>query len=458
MRTLLGVETEYAVTGWDERGHPYPRGLIVQAMLAMARERLPSLIHEAGHGVFLGNGSRFLLDAGLHPEYATSECRDPWEVLAQIRAGDRIVRDLADLAKEACRGLATVSVFRANTSPGPPPASWACHENYFCANQPPARLLRSLVPHLVSRVIFTGAGGFRPDRPTPEFTLSPRAWFLVQVRSTEATEDRGIFNLRDEPLSTTGYWLHVVAGESVCSDLAVVLKVGTTALVAALADAGLISVVPVRLANPVSALHQFASDPSCRVQVTAQSGRSISAIEIQRHYLDAVVAHLDILPAWAKAVSELWRTQLDQLEADPRSARTVDWVVKLAMLERLVRDRATREALFEFDARFGELGDRGIHGQLMAQGLLGDRQVTEHEVATAVTTPPRRTRAWQRGQWVRRLAAESPHRLHLMCDWDSICDPVTGQVVPFGDPFVGEGTATAWLDPERSRQLSFGFR
>ena len=456
IRTLFGVETEYAVTGWDQRGNPYPRNVIVQSMLSGVRDRLPSLLHTEGRGFFLANGSRFLLDAGDHPEYATPECRDPWELLAHLRAGERIVKQLADFALDDRSGLATVSVFRTNTSPGPPPTSWACHENYYCANQPPARLFRSLMPHLVSRVILTGAGGFRPDRREPEFTLSPRACFFVRAGSDQSVEDRGIFSLRDEPLSQSGYRLHVVTGESLCSDVAILLKVGTTALVAALADQGLVLVLPIQLVNPVSALRDFAKDPSCRVRVACRNGTSISAIEIQRHYLGLAEAHLDILPDWAGTVCGMWRSHLDQLEADPRSARTLDWVIKLALLERSFRGRPAGHALFEIDARFGELGKRGIFDQLVARGVLGQPQVTEGAITAAVTTPPRRTRAWRRGRLVAELAVEPTRRMQVWCDWHEVLDVMTGQSVTLGDPFQGEGAEVSWAKPVRSEQLPLG--
>ncbi|MFN0178497.1 MAG: proteasome accessory factor PafA2 family protein [Gemmatimonadales bacterium] len=467
LRTLFGIETEYAISGWDLAGAPYPREPIATAMLAMARETMPSLRDFDGRGVFLGNGARFLIDAGQHPEMATPECLDPWEALVYLRAGDRIVHQLAEAAKAACPDLAVVSVFRTNTDLGPPPVSWACHENYHCAERDPVELEPWLIPHLVSRVILTGAGGLRPGASHLEYTVSPRAWFLVRSTGDGTTEDRSIFNLRDEPLGDAGYRLHVVAGETLCSEVANVLKIGTTALVVALADAGLLDARPLAVASPVGALRRFATDLTCRARVDRAGGRPISAIEIQRQYLDAAVAHLDRLPAWAGTVCASWRSHLDQLGADPRGARTLDWVAKLALVEGLADsvgatlgpgpgatslDGRGSAAIREFDARFGELGGRGVYDQLARRGMLGGRQVTDSEIATAMITPPRRTRAWHRGAAVREVSADPQRRADAECDWYTIYDPLGRGVADLEDPFVGAEDEPYWI-PQRPLEV-----
>src|SRR5699024_2733009 len=53
--------------------------------------------------VSLRNAARLYLDVGSHPEYASAECDDWWDLVAQDRAGDRI---FADLAAQANRRLA----------------------------------------------------------------------------------------------------------------------------------------------------------------------------------------------------------------------------------------------------------------------------------------------------------------------------------------------------------------
>ena len=52
-----------------------------------------------------------------------------------------------------------------------------CHESYLRAMHP-NRYTRDLIPHLVSRIIYTGAGGFNAFSPGIVPTLSPRVHHL----------------------------------------------------------------------------------------------------------------------------------------------------------------------------------------------------------------------------------------------------------------------------------------
>src|SRR5438105_1625393 len=79
-------------------------------------------------------------------------------------------------------------------------ATWGAHESYGCRPLPPG-CARQLVPHLVSRLIYTGAGGFANRSPGMEFSLSPRALHMERAVSSESTCQRGIFHTRHEPLT-----------------------------------------------------------------------------------------------------------------------------------------------------------------------------------------------------------------------------------------------------------------
>src|SRR5690625_5563955 len=80
----------------------------------------------------LRNAARLYLDVGSHPEYASAECDDWWDLVAQDRAGDRI---FADLAAQANRRLAEdgqdarIHLFKNNVdSEG---NAFGSHENYL---------------------------------------------------------------------------------------------------------------------------------------------------------------------------------------------------------------------------------------------------------------------------------------------------------------------------------------
>ena len=334
---LLGMETEYAVTGF-RRGVAGKGEHPAQGLLDAARRELPHLRDRGSpHGLFLGNGARLYLDTGLHPEYATPECVDPREVVRYVRAGDRV---LSALASHTCAtgvlGTQTL-VFRGNVDYSGAGTTWGCHESYMYRADPDT-MRDALIPHLVSRVVYSGAGGFDPFSPGLVFTLSPRVQHLRHIVSGDSTSDRGIYHTKDEPLCVGRYHrLHVICGESLCSDRAAWLKLGTTALVVALVDAGLTPGRRVQLSSPLAAFRTFARDPACRVVVPLVRRRRAGALAMQRAYLKQAETHLGapFMPAWAGDLCRDWRGVLDLLEHDvDRAATSLDWAVKRRLYAR----------------------------------------------------------------------------------------------------------------------------
>jgi hypothetical protein len=77
-----------------------------------------------------------------------------------------------------------------------------------------------------------------------------------------------------------------------------------------------------------------AGDVTCKKPLAMADGGSVTAVAIQRHYLDQAEAHLgdSFMPAWAAEVCHRWRAVLDQLEGAPGSIQqTLDWGIKLAL-------------------------------------------------------------------------------------------------------------------------------
>ena len=175
VRCLFGTETEYAVIALNENGDVLPTAYAVARLRARAvkRPNLPA----AESGVFLSNGGRFYVDVGNHPEYAAPETTDPWEAVRYSFAGDRLMAELAAEAALDAPRSAAVHVRKGNVD-YTTRATWGSHEN-FLHERPPTVVRPSLVSHLVSRIVFTGGGGFDPFAPdVPRFVLSPRALFV----------------------------------------------------------------------------------------------------------------------------------------------------------------------------------------------------------------------------------------------------------------------------------------
>jgi proteasome accessory factor A len=457
---LFGIETEYAVGGCSAEGMTIDPAHVAFAMLDLARARVA---HLAGprDDLFLQNGGRFYIDCGGHPEFATPECLDPGDAVRYVRAGDRLMAMLADTIERHWWPGARVSVFRSNVDYSNAHATWGCHESYLYRGAR-ANLASSLLPHLISRVVFTGAGGLAMTHEGPRFTLSPRAAFFAAIDSTDSVWNRGILNGRDEPLASLPYRrLHVTFGESLASDTALWLKIGTTALVVALADHGLNPGAAVALESPVEALRTVAADPLCQARLRLANGRLVTAVEIQRHLCDQAYAHRHkrFMPAWTGIVCRRWRQILDKLAGAPESvSRELDWAIKYT----LFTDRTRRAGhpgalapdyhpgkpaditglvrlgheLAEIDLHFAELGPASIFRALDREGLLRHAvdSIGEAEIQHAVLRPPAAGRAHLRGRAVRRLGSEGrPTR--ATGGWTAVYDRLTGRRLDLSNPF-----------------------
>lgn len=329
LRRLQGIETEYGFAILPRRRSNDTEGVVYELMAGLAG-RLPSLPPLHGSGLFLANGARAYIDTGLHPEFCTPEVESPFEAVRYVLAGDRLLQEVASSWSATQAGRRRMVLFKTNIDYAAG-TTWACHESYSHRTDPRG-LSRQLLPHLVSRVVYTGAGGLNPAPGSLEFRLSPRAYHLVSEVSSDSTGRRGIFHNKDESLAGDGWHrLHVLAGESLYSHHASVLKLGTTALILAMIEAGWCPGDAIQLGDPLGALEALNRDPACQTRVLLRDGRRLTAVQLQRHYLELAQARLedDALPAWAPRLCQLWRETLDRLEQGPAAVATrLDWAIK----------------------------------------------------------------------------------------------------------------------------------
>src|SRR3984957_5522830 len=269
---MWGMESEYAIAGINGK-EPTRRDELVSRLVGAARRRLMHLPDMCSpSGMFLENGARFYIDCGLHPEMTTPECTTPWELARYIKAGERILEDLTQDLQTEAGADAEVMCFRCNVDYSGSGSTWGCHESYL-HRAPPASLPDQLIGHLVSRVVYTGAGGFNPLVKGLDFCVAPRSMHIEQAISGDSTGNRGIFHTKNESLSGDGdNRLHILCGESLCSETAIVLKIGTTALVVAMAEAGLKPGADVRLASPLEALRTVSTDVTCKQELRLAGG------------------------------------------------------------------------------------------------------------------------------------------------------------------------------------------
>src|SRR5262249_60173058 len=94
-------------------------------------------------------------------------------------------------------------------------------------------MAEQLIPFLVTRQIFTGAGKVFRTRRGTVYHISQRAQHIRQKISGTTTNERNIINTRDEPHAIKEKYrrLHIIEGDSNKAESTTYLNAGTTAIV-----------------------------------------------------------------------------------------------------------------------------------------------------------------------------------------------------------------------------------
>jgi Pup amidohydrolase len=357
----------------------------------------------------LDNGARLYVDHA-HPEYASPESADPLTATLFDKAGEVVMHRASMAASQAIRQGQRILLHK-NNSDGKG-NSYGAHENYLVDRSVNfGEIVHHLTAFLVSRQILTGSGkvGSEHGRPPTSFQLTQRADFFEEEIGLETTLKRPIINTRDEPHADPGRYrrLHVIFGDATMSEIQTFVKVGSTSLLLlALEDAFLDE--PIRLAAPVPAVLTVSRDLSFDEALPLLDGTTAPALELQWRYVETLeryVAAADISPVYKQVLIE-WRSLLEGIEAGYETvADRLDWAAKLQILEGY-RDRDGLDwddaKLRLLDLQYHDVDpSRGLHHRLVRSGRMR-RLFSDDEVAAAVHTPPESTRAWFRGQALKR--------------------------------------------------------
>jgi proteasome accessory factor A len=417
-RRIFGLENEYGVT-CTFRGH---RRLSPDEV---ARYLFRRVVHWGrSSNVFLENGARLYLDVGSHPEYATPECDAVSELVAHDKAGERILEGLLEAAEvrlheEGITG--DVFLFKNNTDSAG--NSYGCHENYLIARQGEfSRMADMLIPFLISRQIFTGAGKVLVGPRGAHFAISQRADHIWEGVSSATTRSRPIINTRDEPHADAERYrrLHVIVGDSNMNEWTTYMKVGITDLVLRMIEANTV-MRDLTLENPIRAIREISHDVTCRRLVRLANGRELSALDLQEEYYDRTSRFLERRGAdpLGKQLLEEWREALDALAADDpdRLIRKVDWVAKRVLVDRyrLRHDlQLSSPRIAMIDLAYHDVDrDRGLYYLLERAGKV-ERASTEEDISLAMREPPQTTRAKLRGDFIRHAKEK---RRDYTVDW-----------------------------------------
>ena len=405
-RRIYGIENEYGVTfalGGQRRLSPDEVArYLFRRVVSWGRSS----------NVFLANGARLYLDVGSHPEYATPECDSLYDLVAHDRAGEMVLDQQVCYAQERLNAdgiRGEIFLFKNNTDSAG--NSYGCHENYLTTRREElAEYSEVLIPFLVSRQIYAGAGKMLQTARGARYCLSQRAEHIWEGVSSATTRSRPIINTRDEPHANAELFrrLHVIVGDSNMSEYATFLKVGACSILLQMLEEPSVVLRDMTLENPIRAIREISHDQTCRRRVRLANGRMLSALDIQREYFERALdfsTRFD-LGVGQKRALQMWEHCLDGIEKDPMSlGRECDWVIKLKLIE-AYRERhglaMEDPRLALLDLKYHDVSRRrGIFYKMQERGLV-ESICVESDVIEAMERPPQTTRARLRGEFVRR--------------------------------------------------------
>ncbi|HTP40960.1 MAG TPA: proteasome accessory factor PafA2 family protein, partial [Nitrospiria bacterium] len=328
---IFGLENEYGLIF-------FPNGRVYLPMEKILGYIFEGLIPNSWpSNAFLTNGARFYQDTGCHPEYSTPECDNLRDLVTHDKAGERLLEACLPVAERRLKdeGLSgSIYIFKNNTdSMG---NTYGCHENYLMRRELDFwRVTEQLIPFFVTRQIYTGAGKVSKVAGKAHYFISQRAQHIHEKTSSSTTSSRSIINTRDEPHADAEKYrrLHIIVGDSNMSEYSTYLKVGTTALVLGLVEEGQ-GIAGIELEDAVRSIRDISRDLTLKRKVKLEDGRELTAIEIQRLYLEQVARYVERLSdPEAEDLVARWALVLDRLDEEPMElGRTVDWIIKLRLM------------------------------------------------------------------------------------------------------------------------------
>jgi hypothetical protein len=284
------------------------------------------------------------------------------------------------------------------------------HENYMVERRACRENLDLLVPYVILRQVFCGAGGYVDGR----YMVSPRAVFPSEVFS-EVSTDYPLISTRDESHTGKGYSrAHIVNGEGTRSEYTTLLKHAFTGYVLRAIERGHLRTVP-EIASPIESNKTVAANLDGDWVVPLRDGTTMKATDyLNSYYLEAVERLFADASPGGRDRNTLREFKWVLGKLDEGLIETLDtsieWVIKLSLAENYLAeldiedgldpDTAKTAALFQYtavtDPLYEELVER--HGL--------NTVVSEADVEKAFNGPPEESRGELRVALARRFKDE----------------------------------------------------
>lgn len=373
---------------------------------------------------FLRNGSRIYICTGGHLEIATPECRNAFEVLKYDKAAELYMQIGVEKAnekymekrKQRVNCSSYIQCWKANVEIDKR-YSRGTHESYIVERKKYVGKENLLIPFLVLRKIFFGAGGYVADKERIKYVVSPKAMVSKRVL-TESPSQWPILSLRDEPLSTKDtYRVHVTSGEGVRSEVTRLLNNAITSYVIDAIESGKITHVE-DIRNPLQTFKDISENIRGDWRIRLMNGRTQSVTDyIMSYYIAAIEALFEEreVSYWDKYCLDTFKricAKFDQgLLEDPYVLRRIEWVMKLWVIKNELdefdyenipkgkfdyRSKYMMEGIEEKEIaasfEFTNLCDSDLY-ESVADKIGVERILTEDDIGEAMLYPPNDSRA-----------------------------------------------------------------
>jgi proteasome accessory factor A len=171
----------------------------------------------------------------------------------------------------------------------------------------------------------------------------------------------------------------------------------------------------------VRSITEVSHDPKLKKELSLDNGKRMTAVQMQSEFLEMALSYAarNKLNPVSMDVLEKWQHVMTCLQGNPMDlGREIDWVAKKLLLESFI----DRKNVDWSDSRVRMLDlqyhdtrpDKGLYYLLERQERV-ERICTDEEIQKAVHSPPEDTRAFFRGECLRRYPLEV-----FGVNWDSI--------------------------------------
>jgi len=451
-----GIEQEFriGISSLSERYKPQEvHGHAIRIFNALKGYKFfderPAIIYSSkDYNGFMRNGSRIYLCDSL-PEIATPECRNAFELLKYDKASEFFMQLAVDELNEELKEKKEkfkIQCWKVNTELKPE-FTRGTHENYSID----VRKFKKegeykkdcLIPFLILKSIFFGAGGYVSERAgdffgfeeiieKAKYVVSPKAMATRRVYGGGGSRKHSLFSIR----GISNLRIHVDAGEGLRSEVARLLNNAITSYVIQAIESEKIDKVE-GIEDPIETFRALSRNIEGDWKIGLENGERVKALDyLNSTYIDALdelfeereSSYWDIYAL--KTFKELHTKLAQGLHEDPFVFGKIEWLMKLRAVEKEIEgfDYGGKEIEGEKEKKIGacfdfsNLCEHDLY-EAVADKIGAERILSEEDIGEALLFPPQKSRALIRNSLIEEIVKFQPE--NLLVRWNRIINPPT---------------------------------